>query len=320
MRKTTKAWLIVAFSLLLLGVLLFGGVMMALNWDFHKLSTNRFDQREHEIREDFNNISIDTDTADITFLPSADGSCSVVCYEQEKVGHSVTVKDHSLVIEVVDTRRWYEHIGISFGSPRITVYLPKAEYGALVIRSSTGKIEVPSNFCFESMDLSQSTGDVRNAASASGTVRIKTTTGNISVENVSAEAMELSVSTGRITASGVRCAGALQIAVSTGKAILSGVECGSLTSTGNTGDLTLQNVIAAQTLSVKRSTGDVRLESCDAAEIFVTTDTGDVTGSLRSEKAFLVKTDTGRVSVPSSTTGGRCEITTDTGEIKITVQ
>ena len=50
------------------------------------------------------------------------------------------------------------------------------------------------------------------------------------------------------------------------------------------------------------------------------TDTGDVKGSLLSEKIFIPTTDTGDVDVPKTVTGGRCEITTDTGDIKITVK
>ena len=49
------------------------------------------------------------------------------------------------------------------------------------------------------------------------------------------------------------------------------------------------------------------------------TDTGDVRGSLLSEKVFIVNTDTGRKEVPDTITGGRCEITTDTGDVKITI-
>ena len=59
------------------------------------------------------------------------------------------------------------------------------------------------------------------------------------------------------------------------------------------------------------------MDACDAAEIVVKTDTGDVTGTLLTEKVFMVKTDTGDVDVPRSVTGGACEITTDTGDIRV---
>ena len=70
---------------------------------------------------------------------------------------------------------------------------------------------------------------------------------------------------------------------------------------------------------IKRSTGDIRFDNSDATEIFVETDTGNVTGSLLTDKVFITQTDTGNVNVPKTVTGGRCEITTDTGNIKIIV-
>ncbi len=59
---------------------------------------------------------------------------------------------------------------------------------------------------------------------------------------------------------------------------------------------------------------------CDAETIYVNTDTGSVTGTLLTDKVFIIETDTGSVDVPKSITGGRCEITTDTGNIRITIE
>ena len=73
-------------------------------------------------------------------------------------------------------------------------------------------------------------------------------------------------------------------------------------------------------LWIGRSTGDVRFEECDAAEIFVRTDTGDIKGSLLTDKMFFAEADTGSVRVPKTTSGGRCEITTSTGDIRITIE
>ena len=59
---------------------------------------------------------------------------------------------------------------------------------------------------------------------------------------------------------------------------------------------------------------------CDAETIYVNTDTGSVTATLLTDKMFIIETDTGSVDVPKSITGGRCEITTDTGNIRITIE
>ena len=139
------------------------------------------------------------------------------------------------------------------------------------------------------------------------------------MEDLSAGSLDVTVSTGHITASQIRCNGDTSIQVTTGKAFLRDMTCNALTSTGNTGDLVLENVTAAQSFSIIRSTGDVTFKGCDAGELSVKTDTGDISGSLRSDKLFIAQTGTGHIHVPKTVTGGRCEMTTSTGDIEITV-
>lgn len=288
MRKIMRTCLITISILIVCGF-----IVMAV---FH---TEMYDTNAHIVDCGFTSISIQTDTADVSLLLSEDGKCTVDCYESEKVKHSVTTLGDTLSINVVDERKWYERIGIFMGSPKVTVYLPAGAYDGLVICEDTGDIEISNNFCFDSMDISTTTGNISNYASANKTVNLKATTGSIDVKGVTAESLCLSVSTGKMTVTDVKCK--------------------NLTSHGDTGDLLLKNVVAEEKISVERDTGDVKLDRCDAAEIFVETDTGDVTGSLLSEKVFVTETDTGSIKVPKTTTGGKCEINTDTGDIKISI-
>lgn len=299
MGKKTTAWLIAAGALVLIGCALFVGAMWMQNWDFTKLSTSKFETNTYKVGEEFTDISINTDTADIQFLPSEDGRCTVVCKEEANAKHAVRVGKDTLMIQLQNNKAWYEYIGIHFGSPKITIYLPQGQYGNIVIKESTGDVEIPKDFSFASIDISLSTGDVHNYASTSENMKIQTSTGNICLEDVTADMIAVSVSTGNTRLSNVRCR--------------------NLTSTGNTGDLSLQNVIATGDFSIERSTGDVIFDRCDAAQIVAETDTGSVTGSLLSDKVFLAQSSTGSIHVPKTTTGGRCEITTSTGVICITV-
>ena len=319
MKKPMKIWLIIAASLLLTGLIIFGSVMTMLAWDFTKLSTVRYEENTHTVGESYKNIFIESDTADIEFIPTDDANTKVVCMDQVKVKHSVTVADDTLIIRIHDTRRWYEHIGIGFQSAGITVYLPRAAYGALEINSHTGNVTIPADFSFDSMDIVQSTGHVTNYASALNAMKIKTSTGDISVGKVSAGTMNLSVTTGKIIASDVSCTGNVEVRVSTGDARLTNVFCDNLSSSGNTGEIFLKNVIAQGSFAIVRSTGDVEFDDCDADTLWIKTDTGDVEGTLRSAKIFMTKTDTGDVEVPKTTTGGVCQITTDTGDIEIKI-
>lgn len=317
MKKATKIWLAVASSLVVVGLAMFAVVMTKYHWDFTKLSTVNYETNTFDIDEEFKNISIDTDTADIRFALSENGKCRVECYEEEKANHAVTVREDTLVIQVIDDKSWYDYIGINHGSPKITVYLPKMEYASLFIEEGTGDIQIPKDYVFERVDISLSTGDVKFSASTSDLAKIKATTGDIKVEDTTAGMLDLSVSTGMVTVSGVTCQEDVTVGLSTGEASLQDIACKNVLSSGSTGDISLKNVIASEKFSIDRSTGDVKFENSDAAEIIVKTDTGDVTGTLLTDKVFVAKTDTGRVDVPNTVTGGRCEIITDTGDIKI---
>ena len=319
MNLKVKIWLIIAAFLILVGGIIFVVVMNKLNWDFTRLSNYDYVTNEYEINDEYEDISIVTDTADIVFLPSENEESLVVCYEQENVFHSVIVMDDTLVIEVNDERQWYEYIDIGYNKPKITVYVPEGEYGILSIRSSTGDVEIPKDLKFESIDILESTGNVTNYSSVFNDIKINTSTGNINVENVSGRKFELTTSTGKISVNNVVCDNDINIFVSTGKTNISDTSCKNIVSRGSTGDIILNNVIATENLSIKRSTGDVKFEKSDASEIFVKTDTGDVTGSLLTDKVFITQSDTGSIDVPKTITGGKCEITTDTGDIKITV-
>ena len=57
--------------------------------------------------------------------------------------------------------------------------------------------------------------------------------------------------------------------------------------------LSWTNVIASDEFNLERETGDIELNGCDAQTIYVKTDTGNVTGTLLSEKVFITETDTG---------------------------
>lgn len=281
MKKSTIIWLVVAASLTLSGALIFTGVMSSVAWDFTTLSSGKYVTNTYEIAEDFKDISIKLSTADITILPSEDGVCRVVSVEKKKILHTVAVEGETLRITEDDTRKWYEHIELmSMGSTSITIYLPKPAYNAIMINGST---------C------------------------------DISVEGLNVIGLNFKLSTGDVSISNVTCVGNISLQNSTGTTVIKNSSVLSLITNAGTGDITLENVIAKENFEIARSTGDVKFTACDASEIYVQTGTGDVTGTLLTDKIFTANTSTGDVRVPSSSTGGKCEITTSTGDIVISI-
>ncbi len=281
--------------------------------------SGKYTTNEQEINERITSVLIDTEISDIAILSSENGECKVVCYERPELEHSVTITDGTLKIHQLDKRKWYQFIGLNFDNSKLTVYLPEGEYDMLKINGSTGDILVTDSFVFSSIDISNSTGDVKNYASASTRMKISTSTGDIDVKNTSAGSIELSASTGDIELDGIECAGDIFVDSTTGGKFLSDITCQNLSIKSSTGDMKLENILAKTKLSIVGSTGDVHFTDCDAGEIFVKVSTGDVKGTLLSEKIFIVDTSAGKTDVPKTTTGGVCEITTSTGNIKITI-
>ena len=322
MKLSVKILLITGACLLFVGIALFAGVMTLLDWNFENLNRSSDTSTEvDEITGEFRNITIRSQTEDIEILLSEDETCRVEFYRFKDKVHSADVDNGTLSIVSSDRRKWYH--GISFFTSKqacIKVYLPKKQYGSLVIDEKTGDILLQKDLTFESMDITASTGDVKCCASASGKVIIKLSTGDVRLAGVSTGEMELSLSTGDVHAETVACRGNLNVNVSTGDISLRHVNCGSFNTTGSTSDIKMENVVASDKISIVRSRGDVNFDACDAGELLIRTGTGSVRGTLLTGKTFVASSKTGSVKVPESTSGGRCEITTSTGSIFIEIE
>ena len=319
MSKAVKIWLTVAAALVALGVILFAVSMVANGWDFNKLGTVTYTTNIYEIDGDFKNISIDVETTKIEFVPAENGRCKIVCFEDEKVRHSASIQNGTLTIDTVDTRKWYEHFSISFDQPKMTVYLPENEYDSLSIETDTGDIAIPKDFSFDTLKIDGDTSDVDCLASASQNIEIKLSTGDIRLKELATEQLKLTTDTGRIYINTADAGANIRIETDTGRVELTDTSCNDFYAESDTGSITLKNVIGAGSFTIESDTGDITFDRSDAAEIFAQTDTGDIAGTLLSDKVFLTETSTGRISVPKTVTGGKCELKTSTGDIKIEV-
>ena len=297
-KETIKKLLLIAVALIVIGSLSLS-ISLALNsWDYAKITSKNYKNDSIDIYEPFDKISIDTDTSDIEFI-RAQSKCTVDFYQLENAEYSTYISNNTLYISAADSKSIFDHISfISSETVKIKIYLPESFYTSLQINDETGDIVIPNNFSFDSIDISTSTGDVSDNASAK-TIRISNQTGDTSLNNISADHITLSCSTG--------------------DTILNDVTSEYINSSGSTGDLDLINVNATKTIKAERSTGDITLRNSDANELYLETSTGSVSGSLLSGKTFVTSSSTGNIDVPSSS-GGKCEIKTSTGDITITIR
>lgn len=297
MKTAKKIWIIIAVCLIAVGSMISAWSLASTGFDFEGLATEKFISNEHNITEDFSNIKIDVNTSDIDFVRSETNECMVVAIDSEKVKHTVTVENDTLLIRVEDNREWYDYIGISFGEMSLTIHLPKDSYNSLNIEADTSDINVPKKFTFNTASIETDTGDVDFSANMLGALDISTDTGHIGFGNIKAQNIMLESDTGDIT--------------------FNSVECENVSVENDTGHVRFNNTLVTHKMTVVTGTGDVKFDYSDAGEISVRTGTGDVSGRLLSEKVFVCDSSTGKIDVPDSVTGERCEITTGTGDIEI---
>lgn len=256
-----KKWLIIATVLVACGITVFAGVMSINHWNFTILNTDDLISNEYYITDSFYDISINYGTADIKFVMSKDDKCRVAVKEYSKEKHNVHVENDTLTIEYKDTRKWYEHIGIRFGSPEIIVYLSKTSCYNLLINGSTGDVTIDSLYMLISnIDISTSTGD-------------------ININMASCENMNIKSSTGDINITDTNCINKLKI-------------------TASTSDIHFGYPFRAGTIDIKVSTGDVTGFISSPHKFIVTTSTGDIeVPKDSSNKICKITTSTGDVKI-----------------------
>lgn len=308
--------LIVVGSLLLVG----GGTVFAIG--VARANKNaKIVTKEYAV-EGYSNINIDLQTADLEFKVSTDGTRKVVCVEREKRYHTVNVENNTLVIKGFDSRKWYENIFRFDWKPMsITVYAPSEAYGDGVIKTDTGNIVIPSDYTFDKLNVQASTGNIKIKSNAVTSASVKASTGNVSLE-MKTKNLTVNTSTGDVDFNKVDVEEKVIINTSTGHIHLTETKARNMELKASTGNVKLANTIVEENMNIKTSTGDVRFDDSDANVLIeVKTSTGDVEGTLLTGKNFQLSTHTGYIKPVDSVTGlGTCKVSTDTGNIKLSVK
>lgn len=299
MSRAKKIALLVSAGCIGAGLLLMLAAMIGIGFRFDSLSTQHFETVTHEVEQPFERIEIRDLECDVRLLPAEDGQCRVLCSESEGIVTRVEVHDGVLQITRTDTRPWYAHIGIWFGTDlTLNVYLPETEYRSLFLHTVSGDIAV-EGFRFEEVDLKSVSGDVTcDTVKVGGSFEVHSTSGDLRLRAIQAGASQIKTVSGTVSwADGA--ASSLQIE-------------------STSGDLRLEAVIAAGEMNLKTVSGDIKLNGADAATLQIKSTSGDVKGQLLTPKNFISKTTSGGVQLPpSDPSAGTCEIKTVSGDIKL---
>ena len=288
MKKSVKITCIVAASCIVLGLLILLGVSVKFGFDYRKLDTTTVEVQTYAVEQPFENIDVCSLENDVTFSLADDGQCKVVCTQTERKTCTVSVENGTLTVAQNDIRRWYERFGIYWGAGdtpemKIEIFLPSQEYCDLSVSTQSGNIWVDEPFLFETADLSASSGEIYFGTYA--------------------ERLTVYSTSGDIACACVGNTASLKVESNSG-----GIELGKLH----------LEIFAARSLTVATTSGDVEFVDSDADELDIRSNSGCITGDLRTAKNFEVSTTSGEVDVSySKDSAGKCYVETTSGDITL---
>ncbi|MBO5088927.1 MAG: DUF4097 family beta strand repeat protein [Lachnospiraceae bacterium] len=358
MKKAKKIAIIVAVCMIAVGFISAFTSFASVGFDVAKVDTVEWKTNTYEIKESFENISVEGLEAKVTLVPSTDGTCKVVCTENDNVYDEVKVENDTLTIKRTSKGKWQFNFGVSLEEVKITVYLPKTEYKKLVLNNTSGRLEVPTAFTFEEAKVANSSGKIIFKADVTGALSVENTSGGIDVGENQVGSLTVAESSGGIQVASVHVENDVQASSTSGGIHISEVECKNIVAKGSSGSIRLSSIVAKENLEVDGTSGSIQLtdvecanvtggnssgsikcsnviasgnmelenssggisfEACDATNLKLSATSGSIRGNLLTPKNFVADATSGSVDVPQSASGGLCEASTTSGSIHIRV-
>ena len=301
MKTAKKVWLIVAGSLVFVGLALSVGAFASVGFDVHKLGTVSFTEKQSVIEEPFRNIRVEAVESDVEFVLSKDGSCKVSCVEREDVSCTVSVEDETLVVKEEKQNRFVE-IGIYTQQMKTTVYLPQDTYETLSVQSASGNISIPASLSFAQVSMESTSGNVESEAAVEKKLFMRTVSGDVLAGQSSPLEVTAISTSGNVSLSSMTIRDTATIKTTSG-------------------NMNIKKTCAVNEMFCSSASGQVIFEQSDAGSLRAETISGDVSGTLLSQKLFQIQTVSGTVNVPLSQPGGGiCAVNTASGDVRLSVE
>ena len=273
-------------------------------------------ENTYTFEEDFSSVRVDVSECDVFFLPTQDEKCTVECHETDLFKHNAKVENGTLSVEREKS------VGIAYNANglvlQIKIYLPKTAYEKIEVNTSSANVNVDKSFVLNNLDVKTSSGDISVFAIVEQNANFRTSSGDITTDGFSAADLKINTSSGDVNLKKTS-ASACRVNTSSGNVRLNDVSCQSNFSFDtSSGDLII-NKFKSQNLTVETSSGDISAAELNCVDLTIKTSSGDVELGLVSGKIFNVRSSSGKLEYPYSSGSGTCNVTTSSGDVKITI-
>ena len=316
MKKAKKSPIALAIVFICIGIALILSSLLLSGFDLSFASSLQFTAKEHKVTLPFDSIQVEDIDCNVVLRPSKDNTCTVVGDETSKLFNVVSVENGTLTVRRRDERAWHERI-LVFGeaNPTLTVYLPVREYDTLSLQTTAGDLRAQAPFVFRKATLKSVSGDVHLTAAIRESLSLSTTSGSIFAEGQTLPSLNASSTSGSITLRRIS-ANELKLFSDSGKIrVEDGVTVETLEAHTTSADMLLSGVTVKKTLHVIGVSGNVALFDTEFADAYVETESGNVAGTLRSQKKFDIQTVSGVVLHPECNEGAPLCVRTVSGNV-----
>ena len=168
------------------------------NLDMRDFTDMEYEEKAYTFNESIENIDIDSSIADVQFFIENRSDVRVEVKQSDKITYEVKVNNGTLEIDSDKKFKNNFFIGGFYSELHIYVYLPEKELDKIKIKGSVGTVKIPEITC-NTLRIDVSTGaSSLDGTKVSGELNIDSSTGSITLTEVTAGNMKLDVSTGSI--------------------------------------------------------------------------------------------------------------------------
>lgn len=319
MRKSVKVILIIASSLVGIGVLFlglslaFGGmnlIFMPSGISNYTVLTATFDEVDTLEIKDVSN--------DVRLVKSDNDEVKVTYGMSENFGYYLKQIDGTLIVEYDDFREWYEFIGIfSLRQQDLIVEVPEKTIEKLSVKTVSGNIRATEILASETV-LESTSGNIEAGGNV-GKFSASAVSGDIKLNsNTVAESVKVSTTSGELSLSGVSAEDA-KISSTSGDVELKNANLTSVDVNTMSGEIDFNNVVCSGDMDIDTTSGDIDLEKVDAENYTVNSTSGEIDAKILSDKIYNVSSVSGSIDVPKIQTvaNGYFNAETTSGDIEI---
>lgn len=322
MKKHIRILIITSVISIFIGTSMLLGALLALRSGAENAVAGlQFNEKSHTITDSFTKINIRTINSSIELLPSPDGVCRIVCSDNEKLYHQISVTESpsgsQLNINQVSNWKWYEMLYDLFQQDNLSLrlYLPESEYALLHAHSSSGDITIAPDFRFETVNTYTASGNTKMAALYAKHLTVSSVSGDLILRNLeAAEDAFLESISGFTQVENLKAVNVTTHA-SSGRTVLENVASDTLHTTTVSGDIHVLGGNFRDTAYFEASSGNVEIVDSEVSEQTIQTVSGNVTIQNASGKSLNAGSSNGNISIENALYSGNLLCRTTSGAI-----